>query len=585
MENSANNTVISGKLNPLFIVNNMISALPAIILVNFSVVGAAGASGEAFPALAIAGIALSLLIEIIIALCGFIYYKFFNYYLEPSQFRIKKGVVFKKQEHLAYQKIQNIGQTASLIQRLMGLCALKVESAGGSGNTSLTLISVKKKDAEILRRELFARKNHASGVASEHVNPQKTGVSCEVSASEFASAQASAKANNILDAAAGITQEIESELYPGEVNTGKVKFEQGLSNRDLVLASLGINQVVFVYTFILVGFLGSLPAALLTYVEQYASMATSYLTKSISGMSLAAIFLFAITTIFSVVLLSGLVTIISNALSFGGFTVRRKDQRIEVERGVIKRVYDGVDIDKIQYIRIHQSLIHRLFKGCKIIVGKVESAESVSSANSGTTAAGHDSSGFCVCPFIPYAKAAAFMHSLAPELNFDIPVSANLPLPALRKAIFRKAIFYNPALYIILTALVVYALYCVQFGGQIAPTVSTALLFGLYVALVVLALFTLWQIIDAILWYKGSGYGIKGSRIAIKNSGFDVKEEYFAKNKIQNITMRSTPFQRRSNTCTACIRCAAGVGGATTKLFDISHSDGNTHLEWFRPEK
>ena len=585
MENSENNTVISGKLNPLFILINLISALPALALLIISVAFSEALPGDALQPIVIAVIIGFFLLMGLLVLYWFIYYKYFTYYLDASQFTIKKGFIFKKQEHLAYQKIQNVGQTATLLHRLFGLCDLKVESAGGSGNTSLILHCVKKNDAEILRRELFARKNYALRSSAENITPEKPGEPCEVSAQACASTGVGAKASNILDVAAGFAQEIESDLHSGEVYTGDVKFEQGLGNKDLLLASLGANQAVFFKLFLFAGFVFSLPSFILSYLDEHASAAAFYIAELISSMNFFAIFSIAIIAVLAAVLIAGLVTFISNALSFGGFVVRRKDQRIEVERGVIKRVYDGVDIDKIQYIRIHQSLIHRMFKGCKIIVGKVESAEGASSVDPSFYAAGFATPDFCVCPFIAYTKATAFMHSLAPELQFDIPVTENLPSPALRKAIFRKALLYNPAVYIALFAIAVYVLIVMQTSGEIADIAQSAGLFSLNVMLALSALVTIWQIIDAVLWYKGSGYGIKGSRIAIKNSGFDVNEEYFAKNKIQNITLNSTPFQRRSNTCTACIRCAAGIGGATTKLYDLRRIDGEVQLIWFKPGK
>ncbi len=69
-----------------------------------------------------------------------------------------------------------------------------------------------------------------------------------------------------------------------------------------------------------------------------------------------------------------LVSALGTCISYGGFKARRRGSRIEVERGLLQHVFQGVDVERVQSVTIEQTLIRRLMGYCRIVVGKIDAA-------------------------------------------------------------------------------------------------------------------------------------------------------------------------------------------------------------------
>ncbi|MFR4804118.1 MAG: PH domain-containing protein [Eggerthellaceae bacterium] len=56
-------------------------------------------------------------------------------------------------------------------------------------------------------------------------------------------------------------------------------------------------------------------------------------------------------------------SVVGTIVQYGGFKVRRRESRIEVEHGLLQRTFHGVDIDRVQTVIVKQSFVRRLI-GC-----------------------------------------------------------------------------------------------------------------------------------------------------------------------------------------------------------------------------
>ena len=152
---------------------------------------------------------------------------------------------------MPYQRIQSVDQHATLIQRIFGVCSVSIDTAGGAANKAVIVPYVQKTQAEELRRELFARKQYAVAV--------RNGAAPDAAVAAMASAagvpaQALHEGANVLDAPAEIWQDVRGVFGGAAVDTGRVTYEYGMSNKELVFTGLSNNTAFFV---VVVGIVGA----------------------------------------------------------------------------------------------------------------------------------------------------------------------------------------------------------------------------------------------------------------------------------------------------------------------------------------
>ena len=116
-----------------------------------------GEDAEMTLALGITAVVIILVMAFIIV-GRIIGYKFTWYTFSPREFNFYKGIIFKSRTHIPYQRVQSIDQKATFIQRLIGVCSVTIETAGGSSNKATVIPFVDKSAAEYIRREIFVRK-------------------------------------------------------------------------------------------------------------------------------------------------------------------------------------------------------------------------------------------------------------------------------------------------------------------------------------------------------------------------------------------------------------------------------------------
>ena len=121
------------------------------------------------------GLVLLITVGILVVLYGLILvirrlqFKYLTYQLTADEFVVHSGIITKRHAQIPYQRIQAIDQQASLLQRLAGVCTLKISTAGGASNRAVMLEYLLNADAQALREELFARKQWQLAVAAGQV--------------------------------------------------------------------------------------------------------------------------------------------------------------------------------------------------------------------------------------------------------------------------------------------------------------------------------------------------------------------------------------------------------------------------------
>ncbi len=540
--------------------------------------------------LVIGAIVLGLVLIIgLVALFQWLSYKHLYYIIGPEEFNLYSGIFNKKRVHVPYQRIQSVDQRASLLQRVFGVCTVSIDTAGGSNNKAVQVPYVQKSQAEQLRTELFARKQYATAV-QEGMAPQEAAVAVAAAsgvvlpqagaAGQAAVAGAAGQApHNVLDAPAEIWTDVRGVFGGSAVDTGKVTYEYGLTNKELLFTGLSNNTA---FVLVILGILGGAAQ----FASQMAPVLTGMVDPLVGQFMLLSGQLFGgnlvaagVALVLVIAAVMWLLSIVGSAISFGGFRACRRDNRIEVERGLLQHQFQGVSVDRVQSVIVKQSFIRRLLGYRELSLGKIDAAADSSDEQQKSL-----SQGLVVHPFVKMSRVPEILAGLVPEFA-GVPVESTPVAPvALRRALIRRGIIQGTGLWlaviIAIGQLCSNAFIVPDGDGVIALFyINTGAFIGYALCLVLFVL----DLVGAVLWFRGSGFAYNEHFMQVSNGGFARETVSFPRKKIQFGYTKTNPFQRRARTATVSARTAAGVGGTTIRLIDVCEEDARSWLDWLKP--
>ena len=505
-------------------------------------------------------------------------YKHLYYELGPEEFNLYSGILNKKRVHVPYQRIQSVDQRATLVQRIFGVCSVSIDTAGGAANKAVMVPYVQKTQAEELRRELFARKQYVVAVQNGAA-PEAAAAAVAVAAG-VAPQQAHEDAN-ILDAPAEIWQDVRGVFGGAAVDTGRVTYEYGMSNKELVFTGLSNNTAFFVVVIGIIGavtqFMGEMAPILSGTMEPLVGNVVATSVQLFGGNLIAA----GVAAFLAASLVLWLLSAIGACISYGGFRACRRDNRIEVEHGLLQHRFQGVDVDRVQSVVVKQSFIRRLLGYCELSLGKIDAAAEGSEDQQKSL----NQQGLVIHPFVKMTRVPEILAGIIPEFA-DVPTE-NIPVApvGLRRAIIRRCVIQGTGFWFAILVAVgqiavnVLANPAVPDEAMALFFVNNGALFGYALAVVLLIL----DAVGAVLWFRGSGFAYNERFMQVSNGGFARETISFPRKKIQYGYTKTNPFQRNAGTATINARTAAGVGGTTIRLIDAREDDARAWLTWMEP--
>lgn len=105
------------------------------------------------------------LIAVIVYTWARLSYHFYRYELTDNEFKKELGVVFKKYVSIPYNKIQNVDIRRGILERILGLSDLHIQTAGMSGvpATEGRLPGLSVVEAEMVRNKLIQKATQKPG--------------------------------------------------------------------------------------------------------------------------------------------------------------------------------------------------------------------------------------------------------------------------------------------------------------------------------------------------------------------------------------------------------------------------------------
>ena len=373
-------------------------------------------------------------------------------------------------------------------------------------------------------------------------------------------------------------------------DTGRVTYEYGLTNKELFLAGLSnTTSVGLIFAGLVVGVLqivgfifdvmgdaadGAVESALVFAGSQ----ASAYLIGAVSA------------GVIVLVLVLWVLSAVGSCIGYGGFKARRRNNRIEVEYGLLQHTFQGIDIDRVQSVVVKQSFIRRLLGYCELSLGKIDAGTDEDSSNQKNTLANQ---GIIIHPFVKMNRVPEILAGLVPEFS-DLPQEAKpVAKVALRRAVLRQSIWFGGGFWLAVVVTV-----CLVVFGWVNGEVATGgieldsedlflLSIGWNVIVVggyaLAAILFVIDVVNAVLWARESSFAYNHRFMQVSNGGLSRETVSFPRQKIQFGCTKSNPLQRRAGTDTLLATTAAGSGGTTTTLIDASHADAMAWLDWLKP--
>ncbi|WP_430504917.1 PH domain-containing protein [Haloparvum sp. PAK95] len=297
------------KLSPLTVPYRAVQKVSSLLIAAFFL----GTSGTFPREFVVAGAGLGLLASVAYETA---YYRRFEYDLTEDTFDIASGVVTRRNREIPYRRIQNVDVSRNVVQRLLGIAAVDLETAGGS-STEGSIRYVTAKEATRLQEEIPRRKARDTEAGGE------AGGMTEAEAEADAAATGEERTRSESDRGA----ETLFAIDPKELAlVGALSFDARLVGLLLFLGS------------------GSVPAV-------------SGLVPDISMLLLTATGLLLGSVLLLGSWLLGAAVTVSN---YWGFRLSRVGDELRYERGLFRRFSGSIPTEKVQSLTISDNPAKRL---------------------------------------------------------------------------------------------------------------------------------------------------------------------------------------------------------------------------------
>jgi putative membrane protein len=268
------------------------AALPIIVLLFTAVAGNGLDAGalERGAAYLVLGVAAA-------SLAGFMRWRSTSYTVDEHGVHWESGIVRKKQTTVPLDRIQGLDTVAGPVQRLFGVVAVHVQTAGGGAKGEVVLDAVGAAAVERLREAVRGRRPEV-----------------------------------VEDAPAG-----------------RDLAERRLSRRDGLITALTAGQLGVILPSLAVAF------QLFTNIfqnEQGVEEASRLAPDTLGGWELA---------IGGLILAAWAISVAGSLVAFAGFTVTRDGERLRIRRGLLQRTEVALPVRRVHAVRVVEGVLRRPF--------------------------------------------------------------------------------------------------------------------------------------------------------------------------------------------------------------------------------
>lgn len=447
---------------------------------------------------------------------GLLKWYFFLYDYKDGVLHIKSGVFIKQERFIKKERIQTVSYKANIFWRMMDLVTLQIETAGGYKEPEIDIEAVDRKKAEELREVL---KKEFDQWSSQGTNGEFYREENEI---DFQVNEASK--NSETNSKQVACSEKGENHENGKAKTLKVGY------KPLVLAGMTSSGIGVIFSFIAVIFgqgIALIPEDMMNRVFR--------VFQNIGGSVI-------ISLIFMGFLLAWVISIIRFVISYGDFTIEKKEDEILIRRGLLEQKQVALKTHRIQGIRIVEGMFRQPFGYGSI---HVEVAGGASKEEGFQTV---------IHPFIKNTEVYDFIKHIAPEREFINSVK-KLPKRSLKKYLFRGLA----------------PLFPLPIAFHYVPTNWPWLGMGIFPAAAILGY----------LRYKDGGYRIDGDHLVFRYRVMARTTVLLRRKQIQSFQIQTNFIQKMRNLTTPKASILTARGSAEFMVKDLTKEAGEELWRWY----
>lgn len=475
----------------------------------------------------LAGLGILLGIVLISAILLFVQWRNYRYALTDTHLLVRHGLISKEERSIPYERIQAVNIQETPIYRLLGLARLKVETAsGGTAQSEVDIRAITRTDAVAIREQLLQARAARRATGAQ-------GAIGDTSATSDATIPTAGE--RVGD------QEHPAELPPAADLEGELV--RTLSMRELLLA--GATSGTIAPTLALVGAAFGFADDIIpnSWWRLVSWDRFSELTGSVAAIAGLVGFL---------ALVAWLLAIVGTVLNYYGFELRRTDDYLFVQHGLLDRRRRTIPVQRLQAIRMEEGVLRQPFGMATL---KYDSA--------GNQQLGEEagSSGMLV-PLLRVDEVHELLERCAPEFAADVNATPLTPLPrrAITRYIVGDVLLALAAMGVVIATIVFF----LSQGGEDWWRDYT-----IYVAAAVVVILLLIVIRGYWAWRDG-GWWLDPRLMLLRTRGIGRQTVIASRRRVQHRSISANPLQRRANLATVRVSVAGGLlGGA----YALEHLD------------
>lgn len=400
----------------------------------------------------------------------------FTWWIEGGRVHVREGVLARRHRTLPLARVQNVDLHEPVVARILGLAAVRIESAGGAG-TDVVLEFVDREEAGRIHARIRPGPGDSAGTTGPAARADRPG---------------------------------------GDTLTTA-------SLRDLLVAGATSNRA---------GLLAVAVAGLLGVADDLGLPLESRLLRvfrTLTGQDTLVLVALVVGVVVATLVIGWLLSVAVTVLTFHGFTLRRHDDELRREHGLFARYRATIPVGRIQALRVEEPWLRRL-------LGYASLHADTAGSPGQRGATGRPGAGRGILsPLLGAHEVAGIAGTVWPRLALDrVSLHRVHPL-ARRRGFVRLAV---PAT-----------------AGSLGLALVDPAWIG---SLPVLLLLAWWW---AGLRYRALAWAVDDGHVLARAGVLTRRTWVVPVSRVQTVTLRASPFQRRLGLATISIDTAGESTG------------------------
>lgn len=484
----------------------------------------------------------------------------YNYRFADEELVIREGILFKKERHIPYDRVHNVGLVRNPFHRMLGVATARIETAaGGKPEAVMRVLTLKAVDE--LRRyalgkeraaALATRRAEAAAVASA-VDADEAALPVE---SEAAAVGAGTEADEVAAPVAGTYAAADGAAEIDAASLPEATSDAGLDEVPTLLrvpvaelVRLGlISNRGFLVVAAAMGVVSQTNWWELDWAPAYEAVreaAPQWMLRLLAPGSTSLLLAMILGGVVLAIVLLRLFSIGWYVVKYYDFELRREDDDLRTEYGLLTRVSSLIPVRRIQLVTISASLLHRCFGRAGV---DLETAGAVETEGGGDFedqlgAAGLRSNRQWLAPIIAPRRAVELVRSVMREVDVDavewMPMAARTTARILKRSSILLAVAAAALMTVLeVTPIPLSGWHALWLPGVLGPLVY----FG------------------TTGWVRNAGYALTDDAVFYRSGWLRRDVSVVRFDKMQTVTLTESPFDRRHRMARVAVD-TAGAGG------------------------